>query len=971
MGASTTERGEGKRFVAPSTSLRQAFSLRRNLRSLLVPPDARLRPVDGFRALSILWVVLFHAGWYAGLALPLPRFVRLMEARWMLPIWRGDFGVDVFFVLSGFLIAGLLIDQRARGRIDLTLFYSRRALRLWPTLAVAAAAQLVFIGGNTQMIWTDLLYISNFVPVLQMGMGWTWSLAIEEQFYLVCPWLVSALARAGSRARFAWLSVVLVTLTGAGAYVVTSGGFSVADGEILINRDLLRWAHGFDQLYTKPWMRAGPLLAGVVVAYLFRSPKVMGALERGRTLPIAALCFASTLAVVATHWPLCEHGPRWLEVAYLVGFRTAFGFSVSYALLLSLSKNPVGLVLGRALSSRALYPIGQLAYAAYLLNPIVCTVLHKLLAARVSQNSLSPMATFVPVDLVGTFGAASLVYLFVERPLMELRPSRRVVAVPTEIPTAAGTGRLAGLVFGGAVVAMAILAWMNRFIQDDAFISFRYARHLATGHGLVWNIGEAPIQGFTNPLWTLLIALGMKCRLEPVVLSQCMGLICFIGTLLSSGALATRLAGSRWVGATVVVGLGLNASFNAYATGGLETQSQAMLIAVTAWAIHRGLEAESGRSRWFVMGSSTAALALWSRLDSVILFAPFLGVALLEAWSLRARKLAASLVAPIALGASALAAFGWLVFRALLPNTFYAKTSGVEQAVVGVGLGYVGAFLSSYQVLPLTGAGLYCAVTRRPVVPPIVKALCVAVATWVAYVVVVGGDFMEFRLFVPVLPLTGVLMAWSVSAVSVRFGWLVMSAGVAASGAFFWNTRSRAAINEPSFVETIHNLDAHISGPDQDWDGIGRGLGRAFKCDRNVTIATMAAGAIPYYSGLRTVDMLGLSDPWIARHGLDYGLRPGHRRGPTLAYLVSNRVNLVLNPFLWSDVEGDSLEYRRAMVMDRYVPFGRREELPADASIVEIPIRADRKLRVLYLVRDPGIDRCIAAGGWGQFAIRP
>jgi arabinofuranosyltransferase len=52
---------------------------------------------------------------------------------------------------------------------------------------------------------------------------------------------------------------------------------------------------------------------------------------------------------------------------------------------------------------------------------------------------------------------------------------------------------------------LSVLAIGNRFIQDDAFISFRYAQHCAEGHGLTWNIGEQPVQGYTNFLWTLLL----------------------------------------------------------------------------------------------------------------------------------------------------------------------------------------------------------------------------------------------------------------------------------------------------------------------------------------------------------------------------------------------------------------------------------------------------------------------------------
>ena len=126
--------GPEREAVELADRLHAAFSVRRHLRALFVPPDTHLRPLDGLRAISILWVMLFHAAWYAATFVSLPTYVALLEAPWMVPVWRGDFGVDVFFVLSGFLIAGLLLDERARaGRLELPGFYWRRLLRPEPT----------------------------------------------------------------------------------------------------------------------------------------------------------------------------------------------------------------------------------------------------------------------------------------------------------------------------------------------------------------------------------------------------------------------------------------------------------------------------------------------------------------------------------------------------------------------------------------------------------------------------------------------------------------------------------------------------------------------------------------------------------------------------------------------------------------------------------------------------------------------
>ncbi len=409
-----------------------AFSLRAGLRALFarpVPPGAapssgRLAPLDGVRALSILWVVVFHTAWFSG-HLPQPIYAELLFSPWMTPVWRGDFGVDVFFVLSGFLIGGMLIDEMTRtGRVRLGLFYLRRLLRLWPALAAASIVELVGSPDRVPMAWATLLYLTDFVPVAQTFMGWTWSLAIEEQFYLLCPWLLSALVPFETSWRVVALAAVTIALVIVAAVVVVRGSFIPLDSEIAINRPLFFWIRAYDALYAKPWMRATPLVAGIVAALLHREPAVARALARARMGGTIGLVVALVAAAAATEWRLVAGMPRAVEVLYLATYRTVFGCAVAYVLLLVVSEHPVGRWLGRLLSARVLYPIAQLSYAAYLVDPFVAVNSHKLFAPYARSAGVA-MAALVPIDLVVTFSFAAVLHLFVERPFMELRPRAR------------------------------------------------------------------------------------------------------------------------------------------------------------------------------------------------------------------------------------------------------------------------------------------------------------------------------------------------------------------------------------------------------------------------------------------------------------------------------------------------------------------------------------------------------------------
>src|SRR5512138_2233009 len=152
------------------------------------PSDAHARflqtrtfgSLDGLRAIAILVVVWHHAT--SG------------EPRWPIA-GRGFLGVDLFFVISGFLIVTLLLRERRRsGGISLKDFYVRRFLRIFPPyylmLAVVGAKAFLSPGNRSASVSHDLpyalLYVSNLVPMQSM-LAITWSLSVEEQFYLVVP----------------------------------------------------------------------------------------------------------------------------------------------------------------------------------------------------------------------------------------------------------------------------------------------------------------------------------------------------------------------------------------------------------------------------------------------------------------------------------------------------------------------------------------------------------------------------------------------------------------------------------------------------------------------------------------------------------------------------------------------------------------------------------------------------------------
>jgi peptidoglycan/LPS O-acetylase OafA/YrhL len=162
------------------------------------PLTGRIPELDGVRGLAILLVLVFH--WAAFQPAPHSFAYYLMVPRNLM--WSG---VDLFFVLSGFLIGGGLIDNRASPNYFST-FYRRRIYRIFPFYYLMVGLFLIgsfvlpaaFLFTGAIPRWPFLLFVQNIgfaIPLAAPWLGVTWSLAVEEQFYLLFPFAVRGLSR--------------------------------------------------------------------------------------------------------------------------------------------------------------------------------------------------------------------------------------------------------------------------------------------------------------------------------------------------------------------------------------------------------------------------------------------------------------------------------------------------------------------------------------------------------------------------------------------------------------------------------------------------------------------------------------------------------------------------------------------------------------------------------------------------------
>ena len=467
--------------------------------------------------------------------------------------------------------------------------------------------------------------------------------------------------------------------------------------------------------------------------------------------------------------------------------------------------------------------------------------------------------------------------------------------------------------------------------QEDAFISFRYARNLVDGHGLVFNPGER-VEGYTNFLWTVLLAGVMALGGDPVPWSRGLGAAAALALLLLAGRRAARDGGP----AAGVLAVALAASvpgLAAEAVQGLETVPFALLVAAGAWAWQDACRA------WRTAAGDAAAP------DAALVAAPAAGrsaarfavPAALFLWLAALTRpeglgaaglcwlgcLAATRGAPPAVrravrrGATAVLAAVLLLYLPywlwrfhyygdLLPNTFYAKaTGGSLPVIVGHGLAYLGRFLAGQPVLAvaLAGGALLARRARRRAADGAREMAAAAapvpwlLAGYAAYVVLVGGDFKEtFRFLLPLVAPAAVLAApplarwWT--AAPARRRWTGAAVLLA------------AAVNLAPLLRPTVRWSRQRALDLRRRTACGAWLRDHVRPD--AVLAIHSVGIVPYVSGLTTIDMWGLNDRHIARLPMvrgGRGRRPGHAKQDD-RYVLDRRPDLYV-PFAWQMVTAD------------------------------------------------------------------
>ncbi len=365
----------------------------------------RLHGLDHLRALAIVLVLLFHYQVYYGLPEP------LASSGLDIISGFGWSGVDLFFVLSGYLIGNKLLSNiDNHGNIRFGQFYMNRSFRIFPAYLAAVAIYFAFSevqeGRGLQPLWKFLTFTQNIPIDLRANtFSHAWSLCVEEHFYLALPLILYLLFTKGLQRRGGYILLALIGL----GILIRYGIWSELVEPLFGRR---RLGAAFQHLYYPTYTRLDGLIVGVAIAALFRyQPELRDRLTRHGNIILAA-GLAVLLACYYLFGGQLISNEFWSLHTALVGFPL---LSAGYGLLVIAALSPGSLLYRFKFTPTA--AIAAVSYSVYLV--------HKMSNHWINENlddylDLGETQIFA-VCLVAAMLGGSVFHIVVERPFLALR----------------------------------------------------------------------------------------------------------------------------------------------------------------------------------------------------------------------------------------------------------------------------------------------------------------------------------------------------------------------------------------------------------------------------------------------------------------------------------------------------------------------------------------------------------------------
>lgn len=404
--------------------------------NLFYRPKQNYKVIDGIRAIAILWVIILHV-WFFQLNIFPETTHKIANFPLFAWITRGDLGVDLFFVISGFLIGTILFKEfKKTTKINFKKFYTRRFFRLIPVYVFSMIIGIYFLKGtgldNWQDAWANLLYINNYVTGSYIP--WTWSLAIEEQFYIITPFLIAFILPLFKRKYLLFLISAIIPIALTYYYSAHILHFSIPFNNPYPSDGWLTW---FWDYYMLTHLRYGGLLAGIITAYLnvYYSEKVLKFFTTKKILNTVFIIISLVVFFLISNIKLGQsiviensifnHLPAKVGTWYEVLHREVFCYAIAYLILACIySKSITIKPVRRFLSLKFFYPIAQISYSAYLFSEMFMIWYFPKAAEYFKTSTFSHVQIIILnglVTIVAILIGSSLMYLFIEQPFQRLR----------------------------------------------------------------------------------------------------------------------------------------------------------------------------------------------------------------------------------------------------------------------------------------------------------------------------------------------------------------------------------------------------------------------------------------------------------------------------------------------------------------------------------------------------------------------
>jgi hypothetical protein len=456
-----------------------------------------------------------------------------------------------------------------------------------------------------------------------------------------------------------------------------------------------------------------------------------------------------------------------------------------------------------------------------------------------------------------------------------------------------------------AVLAAAFQAFELRWTCDDAFISFRYAQHFAEGKGLVFNLdpAEPPVEGYTNFAWTMWLALGVLLGCTDRALenwSIAWGIVCHAGTVALLAAMAARASGGRALVPIAALAYAAIHHAASLAPAGLET---ALFTLLGLAMLRYMLALRCGREAWLL--GFLGVLAAMTRPDGALFVASAGLFVAYDSWRRRAPRLLLGYLLPFVLVFVPYLLWRRAYYGYWVPNTFFAKSGGDANLVLG--WHYLVDGMLCYWPLLLAFAPLLVFMVRSPdllaSISPFLGrrpwfAIAALVLPYLGFVVWVGGDFMFARFLVPVLP--ALLLAFDLACLRWHAAWLqpplaallVVGLWLRQEPAGLTDFTANVSDNRAITLSELHGFTLA---------DIGRGGGEYMQglfAGLEVRLGIAGAHANLAYRSRAPVAVecaAGLTDAYIARIPVAPGGKRGHDRPWPLYphYLVQRRLHFM------------------------------------------------------------------------------